>query len=78
MPNLRSMEAARRGWDIFTSTTPTPSLEEINEQLASESLSISARMYQHYRRLQRFGRRSYVPINELDVVMKGRRGGPRR
>jgi hypothetical protein len=67
------MEAARRGWALFTAATPHPSCDEINEQLGTAGLpGISDRMYKHYKRLERYGRRSYVPINELDVAVRGR------
>lgn len=73
MPNLKSMEAARRGWAVFNAQTPHPSCEDINSELGPAGLpSISDRMYTHYRRLERYGRQDYIPINELDVSVKSR------
>ncbi|MGA8725995.1 MAG: hypothetical protein WB565_13230 [Acidimicrobiales bacterium] len=70
MTNARP-EVAVQGWEIYRSTVPRPSLADINERLASESSgAVSNRMYEHYRKLERNGYRKYVPINELDVLVK--------
>lgn len=73
MSNARP-EVAVHGWEIYRSSVPRPSLAEINERLAAEgSGAVSNRMYDHYRKLERNGCRSYMPINELDVLVKSDR-----
>jgi hypothetical protein len=74
VPNLRSMEAARRGWALFTADTPHPAREMINDELVAAGLpGISNRMYTHYLRLERYERHEYIPINELDIEVRGHR-----
>jgi len=66
------MAAGRRGWDLYISSAPHPTRSEINDQLREiEMVEISDRMYTHYQRLERYGRKLYVPINTLDVEVKG-------
>lgn len=63
--------AARRGWALFTSSSPRPSRDEINAALDKVDLPhISIRMYDHYGRLARHGVADYMPINELDIAVK--------
>jgi hypothetical protein len=73
MPNQK-YEAARRGWELFSAAASALSRDEINSELTQETLpEISARTYDHYRRLSRHGRKRYVPINELDMDVKAGR-----
>ena len=70
MSNARP-EVAEEGWEIYRSTVPRPPLADINERFAREgSGAVSNRMYEHYRKLERNGYRKYMPINELDVLVK--------
>lgn len=44
------------------------SIDDINERLQDQGFrSVSARTYQHYHKLFRYGYENYVPINQLDV-----------
>lgn len=73
MGNARTT-TAERGWQILRSTPGVLSRDDLNRALAIEGLEkISARMWDHYRKLQRYGIDHYVPINELDVMVKLRR-----
>lgn len=64
-------DTARLGWEIYRNSVSTPSLEVINQELQeSANESISDRMYRHYRRLAYHGCTEYLPINELDVLIK--------
>jgi hypothetical protein len=70
--------AARRGWEIFGTTTPAPSRDEINAALENVQLpAISKRMYDHYGRLARHGVPEYMPINDFDMALKNGRLGKR-
>ncbi len=72
MPNA-STAAARRGWEIFRSRLPRPSLEEVNEQLRTERLAppgVSERSYKHYRSMDARGVVDYMTINEFDQWRK--------
>lgn len=63
--------AAKRGWEIYKSQDPAPTLDEINLRLGAESLgAVSLRTYRHYRRLFANHFADYMPINELDVRLK--------
>jgi hypothetical protein len=63
--------AARRGWDLFSSAVPVPTLDQINESLTAAGLgAVSNRMYRHYKVLLHHGYAEYMPINELDVRVK--------
>ena len=60
--------AAQLGWEVYKTTQPRPSLEQINAVLTAEGLgSVSPRMYEHYRKLERLGQTDYMTINELDL-----------
>jgi len=62
-------EAAARGWDIYKSTNPRPSLVAINEVLLSEGLGqVADRMNRHYQSMDRTGYNGpYISINRWDV-----------
>jgi hypothetical protein len=71
---VASMRAAEVGWSLYRSDDPRPGLDRINAELGRRELpSISARMYDHYGRLNRHGFVRYVPINELDMHVKAER-----
>ena len=64
-------DAAKRGWEIYKSQDPVPSRDDLNRQLQDECLdSVSVRMYRHYHRLLSNRFDEYMPINELDVLLK--------
>jgi hypothetical protein len=72
--SLRTMRSAQMGWSMYKATDPRASIEAINLALGGQDLPpISARMYDHYGRLERHGFTHYVPINELDMWVKGHR-----
>jgi len=75
MPNA-STAAARQGFAFYTQEASPPALSTINEALTFAGYSpVSERMFDHYRRLVRYGYTSYVPVNELDVAVKASRMG---
>jgi hypothetical protein len=70
------MRAAQMGWAMYRAADPRPSIEDINLALGGQGLpTISDRMYDHYRRLERHGYEAYLPINELDMAVKAARLG---
>lgn len=76
MPNAKNADAVA-GWEIFSRPGGPPSLDRLNEELASEGHApVSKRMYRHYRALARHGRTEYLPINELDMQIKHERLRP--
>lgn len=59
---------AEVGWQLFQDSHYSFSLDEINRRLRDQGFSpVSSRMYQHYRKLVRYGFATYLPINQLDV-----------
>jgi len=73
MVNART-EEAELGWEVYLSSTPRPSLEQINAVLGDAgSGPVSPRTYRHYRKLERYSQRRYMPINELDQRTKRKR-----
>ncbi len=74
--SLGTMRAAQVGWALYKASHPRASIETINLVLGGQNLPpISDRMYDHYRRLERHGYETYVPINELDMAVKAARMG---
>jgi hypothetical protein len=72
MPNA-SPRAAERGWAIYLSAAPRPTIEEINRRLEEEHLApppISERTYRHYREMANHGIRDWMRINEFDQWRK--------
>jgi hypothetical protein len=64
---------AQRGWELFRATNPRPTLDQVNVALVDEGLEpVSYRTHRHYRRLDQHGLVDYMPINELDVMLKFR------
>ena len=73
MGNART-ETAKRGWEIYRTSVPRPSLIVINATLNAEGVeAVSDRTWRHYRRLDDHGAKEYMPINELDVRLKADR-----
>jgi hypothetical protein len=70
-------KATAKGFNLYRSSEPAPTLDEINLTLAAEGLmGVSKRTYDHYHRLVRHGFDHYLPINELDMHVKhSRRAG---
>jgi hypothetical protein len=69
-------EVAEHGWEIYRTSSPRPTLIQVNAVLSSEGLEeVSDRMLRHYRKLDRFGVVDYIPINELDIRFKHRHDG---
>lgn len=65
---MASSADAAAGWEIFRDADFALSLDEINDQLVRQGhAAVSARMYRHYGKLQRYGYERYVRINQLDV-----------
>lgn len=65
---MASREDAEAGWELFKDSDYTLSLAEINRLLVRQGdAPVSSRMYEHYRKLLRYGYESYLPINQLDV-----------
>ena len=76
MPNA-STDVLRRGWELYRTADPRPTLEQINAALTADGLGVvSTRAHKHYRNLDRYGQEDYLPINELDMQIKRRRKGP--
>ena len=72
--SVLTMRSAEEGWRLFQQADPPPTFETINQQLGDLGLpKVSSRMHDHYRRLKRHGFDRYVPINELDMMIKARR-----
>lgn len=72
MPNA-STEVAKKGYKLYRAVTPRPSLEEVNARLVANGHGVvSARMHEHYRKLDRHGLEDYLPINEVDVRFRRR------
>jgi hypothetical protein len=72
--SVLTMRSAEEGWRLFQQADPPVDFEAINRQLENLDLpKVSSRMYDHYRRLKRHGFDRYMPINELDMVIKTRR-----
>jgi len=64
-------DAAERGWELYRGSDPPVSRASINDQLRATGLDpVSDRMYRHYRRLSLHCVADYLPINELDVMLK--------
>src|ERR1051325_10392093 len=69
-----SSRSAQAGFEYYIASHETPTREAINLELAARGLDpISARTHDHYRRLERYGFTTYMPINELDVLIKHHR-----
>jgi hypothetical protein len=76
MSNART-EVAEVGWEVYRTSVPRPSLEEVNAALDSAGLEqVSPRMLRHYKKLDRFDLQKYLPINELDTRAKRHANGP--
>jgi hypothetical protein len=64
-------DSAKRGWDLYRASDPPLPRATINEQLVAAGLDpVSDRMYRHYRRLTSHRFVDYLPINELDMLLK--------
>lgn len=67
MSNARARDV-HAGWEVYKASYYAAELEAINRDLDRRGLSpISARTYNHFRKLRRYGYERYVPINQLDV-----------
>lgn len=65
---MATFDDAKEGWEIFRAANFGLKRGEINSRLAGRGKDpISERTYNHYKKLRRYGFRSYVPINQLDV-----------
>lgn len=65
---MASSEDAQVGWQIYIEGNFALSLHDINEELIRRGFApVSQRMFRHYRKLQRYGYTTYLPINQLDV-----------
>ena len=70
MVNART-EVAELGWEVYLSSSPRPSHEQINAILNDSGAGpVSPRTYRHYEKLERYQQRRYMPINELDQRTK--------
>lgn len=59
---------AQEGWEIFRESGYALSFSDLNKALKRAGFRpISARMFQHYHKLVRYGYEEYLPINQLDV-----------
>jgi hypothetical protein len=66
-----SRASARAGWDEYRSETPAPSLDTINRRLAFKGFdAVSRRTYIHYEKLAKHGYDEYMPVNDLDTLLK--------
>jgi hypothetical protein len=63
--------SAKGGWELYRASDPPLSRATINKQLVAAGLDpVSERMYRHYRRLTSHHFVEYLPINELDILLK--------
>jgi len=70
MDNAKRL-AAETGFSIYLSAQPRPSLVRINDELLARGMvEVRDRTYRHYRSLDHWGQKSYLPINEFDIAVK--------
>ena len=68
VPMAAQLEDAIKGYDYYLENRGKPSLEKVRKFLENIGrIPISQRTFGHYKKLMRFGFRSYIPINQFDV-----------
>lgn len=61
-------EVAELGFEIYMASNPRPALDKINATLEAQGLpKVALRTFKHYKKLDRYGQRTYVTINRFDV-----------
>jgi hypothetical protein len=60
----------RLGFEIYISSNPRLPLDQINATLEAQGQpAVAERTFKHYQKLDRYGQRTYIPINRFDVMM---------
>lgn len=75
MPNATEA-AAKRGWEIYCSHSPRPTLDQINDQLKGEGVAsppLAPRAMKHYRAMESWRVARWMRTNEFDQWRKAQR-----